>query len=431
MRRQLRDLLEARECIVLTRAAAAPPVDIAVGVLGEQQPAERRVICVPGARPTRSPPGGGRGSARRRRGAAPRRAPRCCAAAGGRRIPRREADVDGAPAVLVVEVDGVALVGEAARFPQERAVDDRELESLAAVEGEHLHGVGIRVEAPGALVVGALAVGAVDPLAQPAGERGDAELLAPAAAPAAARRARGRSGAARRRPARAAGRRRSPSRIDSASVETPARAASAPSACSRWCSASSWDSLAAASCVAVQPSSGVSAAARARAGCEGCSSASAAPASRGRDGAKDAARAADHGRDPDAPRARPGSARRCDGCAPAPRRRPGRRAGTAERLSLLVAGLDRGASELSSATTSAARSRATNARADSAFGKPLAVRTTDGSLTSRAHAQRPFARGAVQAGALMAGAAETGGRRCRDARGGRGRRARRARRAAA
>ena len=64
-----------------------------------------------------------------------------------------QADVDRAPGLLVVEVDGLPLVREAPGVPQERAVDDRELEALAAVEGEHLHGVGVGVQAARALVV--------------------------------------------------------------------------------------------------------------------------------------------------------------------------------------------------------------------------------------------------------------------------------------
>ena len=64
-----------------------------------------------------------------------------------------QAHVDRTPGLLIVEVDGLALVGEAPGVPQERAVDDGELEALAAVEGEHLDGVGIGVQAAGALVV--------------------------------------------------------------------------------------------------------------------------------------------------------------------------------------------------------------------------------------------------------------------------------------
>ena len=45
------------------------------------------------------------------------------------------------------------------------------------MEGEHLDGVGVGVEPPRALVVGALAVGGGDPLTQPAGQRGEPELL--------------------------------------------------------------------------------------------------------------------------------------------------------------------------------------------------------------------------------------------------------------
>ena len=59
------------------------------------------------------------------------------------------------------------LVGDASSVPQVRAVDDGELEALAAVDGEDLHGLGVGLEAAAAVLVVGVLVGLGDPPAQP------------------------------------------------------------------------------------------------------------------------------------------------------------------------------------------------------------------------------------------------------------------------
>ena len=89
-----------------------------------------------------------------------------------------ERDVDLARAVVVVEDDRVGhLVVAPDRVPQERAVDDGELEALAAVDRQDLHGVGVGLQPPGALLVATFLDGGADPGAQPARQRGGAEAL--------------------------------------------------------------------------------------------------------------------------------------------------------------------------------------------------------------------------------------------------------------
>src|SRR4051812_16089896 len=88
-----------------------------------------------------------------------------------------ERDVDLAGAVLVVEDDRVGhLVVAPDRVPQERAVDDGELESLAAMDRQDLDGVGVGLQPPRALFVTFLYCGA-DPGAQPARKGGGAETF--------------------------------------------------------------------------------------------------------------------------------------------------------------------------------------------------------------------------------------------------------------
>ena len=90
-----------------------------------------------------------------------------------------EADVDHAlvARVGVVVGDRLALVADPRRVPHERRVDDRELEALAAVDGEHLDGLGVGLQAARALLVGRVGGGVGDAAAQPARQRGGAELL--------------------------------------------------------------------------------------------------------------------------------------------------------------------------------------------------------------------------------------------------------------
>ena len=59
------------------------------------------------------------------------------------------------------------LVFLAVSLPQVRAVDDRELEPLAAVDGEDLHRLGVGLEPAAAVLVAGVLAGFVDPPPQP------------------------------------------------------------------------------------------------------------------------------------------------------------------------------------------------------------------------------------------------------------------------
>ena len=88
------------------------------------------------------------------------------------------ADVDRPHVVVLVVVIGRRLVlVDVAGLPGERVVDDRELEALAAMDGQHLNRLGVGIEPQGAILVGAVPVGVGDALPQPGRQRGDAELL--------------------------------------------------------------------------------------------------------------------------------------------------------------------------------------------------------------------------------------------------------------
>ena len=126
------------------------------------------------------------------------------------------------------------------------------------------------------------------------------------------------------------------------------------------------------------------------------------PVGRGRRG-EHAAGAADHGRDTGRLELALDQCRVDGGCGPARRCRPGLRARCASVLPR-SSRVSISAREPSSATTSAARSRAMKLRVESALGKPLAVRTTDGSVTSTSRTRRaPVARCAEQARGLVGG----------------------------
>ena len=90
---------------------------------------------------------------------------------------RRSADVER-PLVVdaVKDRERRRTVGGAAAVPQEGAVDDRELEPLGPVDGQHLDGLGVRLEPPAAVLVGGVLPGLGDPLGEPGGQRRDAEL---------------------------------------------------------------------------------------------------------------------------------------------------------------------------------------------------------------------------------------------------------------
>ncbi len=91
---------------------------------------------------------------------------------------RVEAHVDRAATLVggVVEERWVLLV-EPALAPEVGAVDDGKLEALASIDGEHLHGLGVGLESPGAIVDGDLVVGHVHPGMQPRRQRVDAQLF--------------------------------------------------------------------------------------------------------------------------------------------------------------------------------------------------------------------------------------------------------------
>ena len=122
---------------------------------GEQQPGERRLAAVTSS-PSARPPGGGPGSARRRRGAAPRPAPRRRARPCGREVgPCVATDVDRAPVAVrrVVEDGRIAARRSTAchRNGQYTIGNSRPLQRWI---GEDLHGLGVRVEPPAAVLVG-------------------------------------------------------------------------------------------------------------------------------------------------------------------------------------------------------------------------------------------------------------------------------------
>ncbi len=135
-------------------ARSPKPADAAPGILREQQPPEWRLARVPGARP----PDHGLVA-----GAGQRDVGEAQLLAALLDVVLVQVDVVFEPAPSSTSIarwpssswkpDGLALVGEAAGLPQERAVHDREFEALAAVEGEHLDRVGVGVQAPRALVV--------------------------------------------------------------------------------------------------------------------------------------------------------------------------------------------------------------------------------------------------------------------------------------
>lgn len=85
------------------------------------------------------------------------------------------AQVQDALPVVVVEREQL-LVVRLEPLPAERDVDDAELQALRGVDGDDLHGRGVRLEAAGPLV-GEHRADLGDPGAQPRGERGRAEAL--------------------------------------------------------------------------------------------------------------------------------------------------------------------------------------------------------------------------------------------------------------
>ncbi len=88
----------------------------------------------------------------------------------------RAAHVDGALLGLGVVEDRGVVVLDPERVPQVRAVDDRELQPLAAVDGQHLDRLGVGLQAPAGLLLVGVAAGVGDPPPQPGGQRGHPEL---------------------------------------------------------------------------------------------------------------------------------------------------------------------------------------------------------------------------------------------------------------
>ena len=177
--RRLRgERLEACDDLVVVRRARPLRGDDAVGVAREEEASERRVAAFVRARP----PDGRLVHRAGERDVEEAQVLAALLAVAEPAVPSDvgavAADVDRPRVVVLVVVEGRRLVlVDVAGLPGERVVDDRELEALAAVDGQHLHRLGVGVEPPGALLVGAVPVGLGDPLPQPGGQRGDAELL--------------------------------------------------------------------------------------------------------------------------------------------------------------------------------------------------------------------------------------------------------------
>ena len=92
--------------------------------------------------------------------------------------PPLEPDVDRVlvPGRRIVESHRL-LRPDPRRIPQERAVDDRELEALAAVDRQHLDRLGVGLEPPRPLLLALVALGVGDALGEPAAQRGSPEPL--------------------------------------------------------------------------------------------------------------------------------------------------------------------------------------------------------------------------------------------------------------
>ena len=363
--------LEARDRRRRPSGVAAPVGgDVAVGVAGEEQPAERRVAAVPRARPPHD--GLVLRAGQRDVGEA-----QVLAALLGvvlapvvRRSRGRRADVDrtrSSSACGSWKKTGCGSSRDVARLPQERAVDDRELEALAAVDGQDLDRLGVGLQPPAALLVArVLARPSAIRCAQPA--RSARWRRAARSSPrraAAGRRGAGRSaGARRRRVASTRAGRPSSSVIVSSSDATPRRAARRAQRAGGGGRSSQAASSAAATCSAVQPRNDVSAAGvRARGRGRPLERLEQPqPLARGR-GGEHAAGAVDHRRDADARRARRGRARRCVCVRTSTAMWPGPDRLARRARAVLRRGSRSRRPRTSSATTSAARSSATCSRA--------------------------------------------------------------------
>ena len=143
----------------------------------QDQPPERRLAAVERARPPHH--GLVLGPRQRDVGQPQLLAPLLLAVLRGvldeRRIARVRRHVDGprvAPRRVVVDRRR-RLVGDPERVPQERAVDDAELQALAAVHGQHLHRGRVGLQPPRPVLGARVALVGRHPPPQPAGQRGD------------------------------------------------------------------------------------------------------------------------------------------------------------------------------------------------------------------------------------------------------------------
>ena len=146
----------ARRPCASVGVAVARRRHVAVVAAREQQPAERRVAAVPRARPPDDglvlrPGQRDVGQAQvlaallllvLRGGGAPKSGPS-----------RPTSIVRTSPCAGSWKKTGSIVARDVARLPQVRAVDDRELEALAAVDRQHLHRLGVGLQAPAALLV--------------------------------------------------------------------------------------------------------------------------------------------------------------------------------------------------------------------------------------------------------------------------------------
>ena len=82
------------------------------------------------------------------------------------------ADVDAPPSVGGIVEQRDHVLRDPTGPPQVGQVDDRELEPLAAVDGPHLHGLGVALEPAAPRLDIALALGVAHPLPQPGEQRG-------------------------------------------------------------------------------------------------------------------------------------------------------------------------------------------------------------------------------------------------------------------
>ena len=177
-RRRVRELPEPLRRDRVGRHGRARRRHVPLAVAREQQPRQRRVAAVERARP----PDDRLVLRARQRDVGE---PQVLAALllevllhVARPLRALEPDVDRPRPRGVVEGDGLLRVArDPRRLPEVRVVDDRELEPLAAVHGQHLHRLGVALQPPAALLVVVVGRRLEHALAQPRRQRGRAHLL--------------------------------------------------------------------------------------------------------------------------------------------------------------------------------------------------------------------------------------------------------------